>query len=139
VNANERKNQAIEFVNNLVPGRFEQAKAKLSAHCEYHYSGKILKGPAIIQAFEDSHTSAAMQLDHIEYLPATFDANDGIAIVIKVKDRISANKREHTYTDRLAITLEYINENWAVSLIEHRPYSEERLKLKEFLAPLPSS
>jgi hypothetical protein len=130
---NEQTQFALDFVNSLVPDRFELAGARLSETCEYYYSGKVLRGEAIIKAFEESHERAKKILDDILYLPGVVDAIDGNTITIKVSDKISLKGRNHTYRDRLAVTTIESDKGWVVSRIEHLPYEEERQKLRDFV------
>jgi hypothetical protein len=119
---------AIEFVNLLVPGKFDLARARLSANCEYHYGGEVLRGDAIVRAFEESHESAIAKLDSVEYLPAALDSVVGDTVVVGTVDRIRSGDAVHTYRDRLAIDVT----QGAIVRIEHRPYEEERRRLRAF-------
>jgi hypothetical protein len=96
---------AIAFVDLLVPGRFEEAKAALDPSCEYRHAGSVLHGNEIILCFEQSHEKAAAQLDRIEYLPGVVDSVVGDTVTVRVSDRIYSKGESHTYTDRLAISL----------------------------------
>lgn len=129
----KRPEHAVEFVNMLVPGRFELARSRLASNCEYHYSGKVLRGDAIIDAFEVSHEKAKKELDRIDYLPASVNAIEGDTIVVGVSDRIKLKGDEHVYSDRLAIDVLLTDSGWFITRIEHRPFAEERRKLHEFL------
>jgi hypothetical protein len=126
---------AVAFVNLLVPGSFAAARARLAPNCEYHYSGQVLRGDAIIDAFEDSHKKAKAELESVEYLLASVHAVEGAMVVVGVSDRLRAGGKEHLYSDRLAVEVVHSDADWAIARIEHRPYEEERRKLREFLAP----
>ena len=125
---------ALRFVNSLVPGSFNDARLMLSKDCEYQYQGKVLKGPEIIKAFEESHERAVETLDKIEYLEGQVLSENSNEIVIRVFDKIFLNGKIHTYSDRLAVKAIYQDQAWHVTSIEHRPFEEERAKLKDFLA-----
>lgn len=129
---------AVDFVNLLVPGNFPSARAKLAPNCEYHYSGKLLTGDAIIGAFEESHERAKTELECIEYLPATLQAVDRNTVIVGVKDRIRSEGLEHVYSDRLSVTISESASDWTVTRLEHLPVEEERLKLRKFLDKLKS-
>lgn len=96
---------ALAFVDLLVPGSFERAKALLAPTCEYHYGGNTLRGDAIIAAFEESHAKAKAQLDSIVYLPGRADHVEDATVTVRVFDRLGVNDAFHTYSDRLVITV----------------------------------
>ncbi len=126
---------ALAFVDLLVPGSFERAKALLAPTCEYHYGGNTLRGDAIIAAFEESHAKAKAQLDSIVYLPGRADHVEDATVTVRVFDRLGVKDAFHTYSDRLVITVlpDEEGDGFSVVAIEHRPFAEERAKLQEFL------
>ena len=126
---------ALAFVDLLVPGGFEKAKALLAPTCEYHYGGNTLRGDAIIAAFEQSHAKAKTQCDTIVYLPGQADHVEGTTVTVRVFDRLGVKDAFHTYSDRLVVTVlpDEEGDGFSVVAIEHRPFAEERAKLQEFL------
>jgi len=136
------ENAARRFVDLLVPGHFDEARALLHPSCEYAYAGGLLRGDAIIHAFEESHARAEAELDRIEYLPGEVDSVDGDTVTVRVFDRLRAKGRTHTYVDRLAVSLVASASasasaspeasTWQVRRIEHLPIEEERLALDAF-------
>ena len=120
---------ALDFVNSLVPGKFDVAKSKLSPHCKYQYGDKVLKGDAIIQCFLDNHIHAKEKLDEIEYIDGVVEASDGREVTVIVKDRLLYKGSEYIYTDRLIIG---INESGFVNSINYKPFAKEQEALKKY-------
>jgi len=104
----------------------------LDPSCEYVFGGEVLRGDAFIAAFEKSDEDAHKKLDRIEYLPARVAAAEGTVVVVQVFDRLELAGRTHTYSDRLAVTID-TQRSGLVLRIEHRPFSEERAALALFL------
>jgi hypothetical protein len=123
---------ALAFVDRLVPGRFEEARRMLDPSCEYAFGGELLRGDAIIAAFEKSDEDAHEKLDRIEYLPGRVASTTDAVVVVQVFDRLELSGRTHTYTDRLAVTID-TKRSRPVVRIEHRPFAAEREALAAFL------
>ena len=133
----------INLLQNLVlTQRHIQHFKKKSRGSQQHEISKVqknklsdyIKGPEIIKAFEESHERAVETLDKIEYLEGQVLSENSNEIVIRVFDKIFLNGKIHTYSDRLAVKAIYQDQAWHVTSIEHRPFEEERAKLKDFLA-----
>jgi hypothetical protein len=123
---------AVRFVDQLVPGRFHDAAQMLDPACEYLFGGQTLRGEAIIAAFQKSDEEAHRKFDAVEYLPGRVAEAHGARVVVQVFDRLVLGGRTHTYSDRLAITLD-AERSRPVVRIEHLPFAEERAALAAFL------
>lgn len=123
------KEIALEFVNCLVPDKFEFAKEMIPSNCLYKYGNKRLRGDSIIQSFVDNHENAKRKLDKIEYIDGRVDFLKGNFVIVIVQDKIEKAGDIHIYTDRLVIE---VKEALIVG-IEYLPFEEERKKIKEFL------
>jgi ribosomal protein S18 acetylase RimI-like enzyme len=124
---------AVDFVNLLVPGRFEEAGSWLCETSEYSYGGSVLIGADLLKPFMDSHNRALQELDAIEYLPGKVDSVDGHSVTVRVFDKIRLNGQTHIYSDRLSVTMKSNGARWSVVRIEHLPIQEEKDRLGRFL------
>ena len=123
-----REGIALLFVNALVPGQFEKARHHLSPDARYAYNGEELEGDAIIQSFVDNHTRAAQMLDSIIYTDGIVQETQGNRVTILVQDRLQKGQATHVYSDRLVIEVE----NQQVISVTHLPFTQEKLKLKQW-------
>jgi hypothetical protein len=124
---------AVTFVDLLVPGSFDAARGMVHASCEYHVGGEILRGEGIVASFEASHERASRELDRIEYLPARAIASAEGTVIVHVFDRLELAGAIHTYSDRLAVSVD-AEQPRPIVRIEHQPFPEERTALAAFLA-----
>lgn len=122
--------QALEFVNMLVPGKFEDAREMLSPDCLYYYSDQCLEGEAVLDSFIENHNNASAVLEKITYIDGSvgnIKSNGFIDII--VKDLIEHKDQKHLYKDCLSIKIE----NGFILEIRNLPFIEEREKLSHFL------
>lgn len=124
---------AVEFVNMLVPGHFDDAEKWIDDHCTYAYQDKILRGTQVLGAFKESHDGAAKKLDSIEYLPGEIEEALPDGAIVGVADRISLNGKMHVYRDRLKVRFAQSNDLFKIIQIEHLPIQAERDQLNVFL------
>jgi hypothetical protein len=124
---------ALAFVDRLVPGRFDEARKMLDPSCEYLFGVELLRGEQIVAAFEKSDEQAHTKFNGIEYLPGRVVDTRGAVVVVQVFDRVALGGRTHTYSDRLAVTVDPARSRPVVR-IEHRPFPEERAALARFVA-----
>lgn len=125
----ENSKIAIDFVDSLVPGKFEQAQDFLSEECTYQYGDRKLTNGAIVESFKENHRNASSKLDSVEYSGAEVESKAEDVITVKVQDIIKKGNKEFIYTDRLVIRVE----NDQILEIIHKPFPKERQKLKTFL------
>jgi hypothetical protein len=123
---------AVRFVDQLVPGHFQDAGRMLDPSCVYVFGGETLYGEAILGAFQKSDEEAHRKFDGVEYLPGRVAETHGTTVVVQVFDRLVLAGRTHTYSDRLAVTIDR-ERSRPVLRIEHRPFPEERAALAAFL------
>ena len=129
---NTPSENAVQFVNLLVPGGFKEAMKWLSVECTYEYAGKTLVGPEIIKSFEDNHSQAKEIFTTIEYLDGFADRVEDNTVWVVVKDKLTIGDREHVYKDCLVITCNEMSGHGSILKIANQPFLEERRKLQEF-------
>lgn len=128
----EISKNAVEFVNLLTPGNFEEAEKWLSPNCVYQYKDTSLSGEEIIKSFSDNHEGASQKLDGITYIDGTVEKIEDHTVFVIVKDKVSAKGESYIYTDRLIITCNNFTGHSSIEKIEHSPIDGEREKLLEF-------
>jgi hypothetical protein len=124
---------ALIFVNRLVPGSFDEARQMVDPSCGYTFGDKTFLGAEVVLPFEESHAEAKRKFDIVEYLPAWIVETEGNVVLVGVSDRIELAQCSHTYSDRLAITVDP-HRITPILRIEHCPIPEERAQLAVFIA-----
>ena len=130
---NSKSENALNFVNLLVPGSFDEAREWLAPNCSYNYSGKSLLGNEIIASFEDNHNKAKETFDGVEYLSGQIIKQESDTTTIEVKDKVSHKDQVHIYTDQLLVECNEKIGHGSIIKITHNPILEEKNKFKTFL------
>jgi ribosomal-protein-alanine N-acetyltransferase len=125
---------ALRFVNLLVPGKFDEAKNWISPSCSYQYQSQTLSGGAIIKSFSDNHEKALTELDDIEYIEGRIEIIEGRIVSIILTDRLFARGKHFIHKDRLVITCNERFGEGSIEAIEHKPFEGARENLNEFLS-----